>query len=113
MQRIITTLFLALLFPVLVVFFFANRQQVTISFDPTNLEQPALAMPVPLYVGLSGALFLGFLLGAMGMWISTTRLRQRVGDAKRRVRELEHEVKMARERQPIEPRRTALPAIRS
>ncbi|MEM1379905.1 MAG: LapA family protein [Pseudomonadota bacterium] len=112
MKRLLTSMFLAALFPLLVAFFFANRTVVTISFDPSSLEKPALFFDVPLFVGLMGAMFIGFLLGAMGMWISTTRLRQRSRDAKRKIRELERDVKTARSAEPLDGG-TNLPAVRA
>ncbi|MEM9838256.1 MAG: LapA family protein [Pseudomonadota bacterium] len=113
MHRIFTTLLLITLTTLLAAFMFANRGDVLISFDPVNMEQPALFWEGPLFWTLAGAVFIGFILGAIGMWISTTRLRQRVGDTKRRVRELEHELKLARARGPVEPGGINLPAIRS
>lgn len=111
MPRFLTTAFLVLLAPVLVAFFFANRRVVTISFDPMSLDEPALAFTAPLWAGLSGTLLIGFLLGAIGMWISSTRLRQRAGETKRRIRELERELALANDR-PAPAEKTNLPAVR-
>ncbi len=56
---------------VLVVFLVANRTPVPISLDPISTERPALATPpLPLWVWLLSALFVGFFLGAAGMWVS-------------------------------------------
>ncbi len=110
MPRIFTTIFLILLAPVLVTFFVANRSMVTISFDPTSLEDPALALTAPLWAGLSGTLLLGFFLGAVGMWISNTKLRKQSRQHKRRVRELEREIVAAKAQTPQE--KTNLPAVR-
>lgn len=112
MSRVFTSLFLILLAPVLVAFFVANRTPVTISFDPTSVQDPAIAFTAPLWAGLSGTLLIGFILGAVGMWISNTRLRKRAGEHKRRVRELEREVALANDR-PVAGEATALPALRS
>lgn len=111
MPRIFTTIFLILLAPVLVAFFVANRGPVTISFDPTSLEEPALAFSAPLWAGLSGTLLVGFLLGAIGMWISNTRLRRRAGENRRRIRELEREVALANSEPTAGS--TNVPALRS
>ncbi|NNU15838.1 DUF1049 domain-containing protein [Parvularcula sp. ZS-1/3] len=112
MPRFLTTVFLILLAPVLVAFFVANRSLVTISFDPTSLEEPALAFTAPLWAGLSGTLLVGFVLGAVGMWISNTRLRKNAKEQRRRVRELEREVKLANERPATSEGGTNLPAVR-
>lgn len=113
MKSILTTLFLIILFPCMVIFFVANSHSVTVNFDPTSLENSAAAFTKPLYFVLSGMLFVGFILGAIGMWISTTRLRQRAGDAKKRIRELEREVQLAKEQARTAPGGTNLPALRS
>jgi hypothetical protein len=109
MPRILTTLFLVLLAPFLVAFLFANRQEVRISFDPTSATDPALALVLPLWGGLFATMCLGFLLGAMGMWISMSRVRRKERRHRRRIAELEREVKTAGER----PERTGstLPAL--
>lgn len=102
MARFLTNLFLLVLGVALVAFFFANRSPVVISFDPTSLNNPAIALPpMPLWVGLSGSLMVGVVLGAIGMWISHTRLRQRADARKRQVAELKREVKLANQR-PVE-----------
>lgn len=114
MKSFLTSLFLIVLAPVLVAFFVANRREVVISFDPLSLEDPAFALSVPLWAGLSGTLLVGFVLGAIGMWISNTRLRARAGEQRRRVLELEREVAEAR---AAEPRGThggtSVPALRA
>lgn len=110
MPRIFTTIFLILLAPVLVAFFVANRSPVTISFDPSSLQDPAIAFTAPLWAGLSGTLLVGFLLGAMGMWISGAKHRRQAREHRRRVRELEREVALAEDR-PVGGR-TNLPAVR-
>lgn len=112
MPRIFTTIFLILLAPVLVAFFVANRAPVTISFDPFFPDDPALAFTAPLWAGLSMTLMIGFILGAIGMWISSTRLRQRAGENRRRVRELEREVQLARSQSEPAEGGTNLPALR-
>ncbi|MEM1410699.1 MAG: LapA family protein [Pseudomonadota bacterium] len=114
MRNILTTLFLIVLAPVLIGFFVANRESVTISFDPSSLENPALAFDVPLFIGLAGTLGIGFVLGAIGMWISNTRLRHRSGQARRKIRELERELALAKAA-ATEPASggTNLPALRT
>lgn len=109
MPRIVTTIFLIILAPFLVAFFVANRAPVTISFDPFSASDPAYASTMPLWAGLSATLLIGFFLGALGMWISTSKLRKQTREQKRRVRELEREVVLAEERMPEGG--TNLPAV--
>lgn len=115
MRKILTTMFLFVLGVFLVSFFVANRQPVTINFDPISPDSPAIAKELPLFWALAGSVLIGFVLGSIGMWISNTRLRQRSSEASRRVRELEREVALAKA-QPQEnskPGGTNLPALRA
>lgn len=68
-------------FPVgalLVLFLIANRQPVALSLDPFSTESPAVATPpVFLWVWLVLALLVGFLIGAIGMYMSGRELRIR------------------------------------
>lgn len=61
-----------------VIFLIANRAPVALSFDPFSSSSPAAATPaMPLWLWLVLALFIGFLLGAFGMWASDRELRIR------------------------------------
>jgi uncharacterized integral membrane protein len=110
MSRFLTNLFLFLLSVLLVAFLFANRMPVTISFDPLSIEDPAASVTAPLWMGLAGTLFVGFVLGAMGMWISMGRTRRKSRRQRRRIAELEREVKQSGE--APKGRSTTLPALR-
>ncbi|MEE4212567.1 MAG: LapA family protein [Parvularcula sp.] len=98
MARFLSTVFLAALAPLLVAFLVANRRDVLVSFDPLSLDDPALAFEVPLWVGMTGTMALGILLGAIGMWISTSRLRQRSAARKLEIAKLERDLQHARSR---------------
>jgi hypothetical protein len=98
MARFLSTVFLAALAPVLVAFLVANRVPVRISFDPFSLDDPALAFDMPLWAGLSGTMVVGVILGALGMWISTSRLRTRANERRAEIAKLERELQMARSR---------------
>jgi len=115
MRNFLTSLFLGLVAILLVLFFVANREPVVVSFDPTSLENPAFSFTQPLFVSLAGSLMVGFLLGAVGMWISNTRLRSRSSEARKRIRELERElaVTKAEVRSAPEAGKSNLPALRS
>lgn len=115
MRNILTTLFLFVLGVFLISFFVANRQVVTINFDPISPDTPALATDVALFWALAASVMIGFLLGSIGMWISNTRLRQRSSQANRRIRELEREVALAKANPTANGQGggTNLPALRS
>ncbi|WP_407049146.1 DUF1049 domain-containing protein [Methyloraptor flagellatus] len=55
---------------VLVALAVANRKPVVVSLDPFNAAAPALALPVPLFLLVFGALILGVVLGGVAAWAS-------------------------------------------
>ncbi len=62
----------------IVLFLIANRTLVALSLDPFSTEAPAIATPaLPLWIWLILALFVGFIAGAAGMWMSDRELRIR------------------------------------
>jgi heme/copper-type cytochrome/quinol oxidase subunit 1 len=54
----------------------ANRQPVTVSFDPFDSSNPDLAVAVPLYVVGFTVLIAGVLLGGVAAWLSQRRWRR-------------------------------------
>lgn len=102
MARFLSTVFLAALAPVLVAFLVANRGLVWISFDPFSVDDPALAFEMPLWAGLSATMVVGVILGALGMWISSSRLRARAAERRAEIARLERELQAARSR-PVPP----------
>ncbi|MEM6649497.1 MAG: LapA family protein [Pseudomonadota bacterium] len=96
MRKFIVMALLALLGIALVVFFVANRQPVYISMDPFNLDQPAFALgPLPMWAALAITLFIGYGLGAVGMWLSDGTLRRRAKERKAEIRRLKKELELA------------------
>ena len=53
---------------VVIVFAVANRQPVTLSFDPFSSDAPALAVTMPLFWLLFAALAIGIVLGGVATW---------------------------------------------
>lgn len=77
MIRRIVTLLIA--FPVgvlLVAIAVSNRQQVSLILDPFRPETPALAIDLPLYVFLLGAMIVGVVLGGAATWLGQSRWRK-------------------------------------
>jgi len=76
----------------------ANRSPVVISLDPFAPENPALTLPpMQLWMVILLALFVGFFIGAVGMWASGRGVRRRAGERKREIRGLKKEVRQATE----------------
>jgi hypothetical protein len=77
MVRFIRFAILALCAIVLLGFAFANRDLVTISFDPfASSESAAFSIPAPLFAVVTVAAMLGVVAGATATWISQGRHRR-------------------------------------
>lgn len=108
MRKLLAYFLFSLLGMALIVFFVANRQPVFISMDPTSMESPALGVgPMPMWLALVFTLFIGFALGAFGMWLSAGSVRRKAKTRKREIRRLEAELKLAAS---DAPRKSRLPA---
>src|SRR5262245_40113145 len=54
----------------------ANSHWVRLSLDPFRPDDPALALDLPLYAWLLGALLLGVVAGGAAMWLTQARWRR-------------------------------------
>ncbi len=96
MRKFLFSTFLLLFGLVFLVFLVANRQPVTISFDPLSTESPAIAFgPLPLWAALVTTLFIGYLFGGLGMWLSGKGTRRKASERKREIRRLKEEIETA------------------
>jgi uncharacterized integral membrane protein len=82
-RRAATLLVLAALALVLLAFALANRQTVTVSFDPFDQADPALALALPLYQLIFLLLILGVLVGGSAAWLRQAKWRARARRAER------------------------------
>ena len=73
LRRIVSILIVVPLAIVIVAFAVANRQSVTVSFDPFSSASPAYAATVPLFVLIFALLILGVLVGGVAAWIRQGR----------------------------------------
>lgn len=76
-KKILNLLVLLPLGIVLIVFSVANRQVVTLAFNPFRPEDQVMALHAPLFVFLFVALILGMLIGSMVTWLAQGRHRRR------------------------------------
>jgi uncharacterized integral membrane protein len=68
---------LALVAVVLLFFAFANRQSVSVSFDPfATGDSPAFAIAAPLFLVLMATLIVGVAVGGAAVWLSQGRFRR-------------------------------------
>lgn len=84
-RKIVTAIIVVPPAVVLVAFALANRQTVTVSFDPFSSTAPAYAVTLPLFIIIFAVLILGVLVGGLAAWL-------RQGKWRRSARRLEAEV---------------------
>jgi uncharacterized integral membrane protein len=88
MRKFITAVILIPLAAVIVLFAVANRSAVTVSFDPFDSAQPALALTLPMFVLAFVLVGLGVLVGGIAAWLRQHRWRQRARRAEAETRDL-------------------------
>ena len=111
MRKLLSTLVLFAFGLVLLVFLVANQQPVTISFDPLSPEDPFFAFrDVPLWVAMSASLFVGYVLGGIGMWVTARGTRQKASARKREIKALKRDIETVSANN--ETNGETLPAIR-
>ncbi len=90
LRKILTAIILVPLAIVIVAFAVANRQMVTVSFDPFSSAAPAYAATMPLFVLMFVLLILGVIVGGVAAWIGQSKWRRghrRLDDEVRRLRD--------------------------
>ncbi|MGA7805477.1 lipopolysaccharide assembly protein LapA domain-containing protein, partial [Bradyrhizobium sp.] len=76
MRKFFSALIVIPLGLILVVFAVANRHFVTLSFDPFNSADPAVAVSLPLFVLIIAAAILGVVAGGCATWFGQRRWRR-------------------------------------
>lgn len=76
MRKFISALILIPFAVVLTVFAVANRQLVTLSFDPFNSAEPALSVRMPLFVLMIVVAVLGVVAGGLATWFRQRHWRK-------------------------------------
>jgi len=90
LRKIVTAIIVVPLVVIIVAFAVANRQTVTVSFDPFSGAAPAYAATLPLFVIIFMVLILGVLVGGFAAWL-------RQGKWRRAARRLDDEARALRE----------------
>ncbi len=88
MRKFLSALILVPLGIVLVMFAVANRQIITISFDPFDAVNPAFKQDAPLWGLIFTLAGLGVLVGGMASWLKQLKWRSRARRAEAEAREL-------------------------
>jgi len=82
---------LAILIPlavVIVMFAVANRETITVSFDPFDAAHPAYALKMPLFILIFVLVAVGVLVGGIAAWLRQHKWRMRARRAEIEAREL-------------------------
>ena len=97
-RRIIWTLIVVPLAVIIIAFAVANRQWVTVSFDPFSSTSPAYAATLPLFALIFVSLILGVLIGGAVAWIGQAKWRRAARRLDSDVRVLHQELDAVRRR---------------
>jgi Lipopolysaccharide assembly protein A domain len=98
MRKLITAVVLVPLAILIVMFALANREIITISFDPFDAANPAAVVKLPLFIIIFVLLGLGVLVGGIAAWLGQHRWRVRARKAEAQARELRAELDAQRSR---------------
>jgi uncharacterized integral membrane protein len=112
-RRFLRWLLLIALAAVLVAFAVANRQDVTLAFDPFDPAHPAIQGTLPLYMALLIAAIIGVVVGGCASWLQQSSWRRRARWSEAEVRALRTRLDASRsvpETRPAPPRLTIPPS---
>lgn len=112
LRKIITWLVILPPVVVLVAFAVANRQAVTLSFDPFSSTSPAYAATLPLFLLIFAVLIVGVIAGGIAAWFGQGKWRRRARSQDAELRALRQELTVAKARQADSglPRTSVAPA---
>lgn len=97
-RKIVTAIIVIPLVVIIVAFAVANRQTVTVSFDPFSQVSPAYAATVPLFAVIFAVLVLGVLVGGFAAWLRQGKWRRMARRLDADVRALHEELETIRRR---------------
>ena len=97
-RKIVTAVIVVPLAALIVVFAVANRQSVTVSFDPFSSADPAYAATVPLFILIFVVLILGVVIGGAAAWLRQSPWRRTARKLDADVRALHDELGEIRRR---------------
>ena len=104
MRKVIAIAILVPLAFLIVMFAVANREAITVSFDPFDPAHPALAVQTPLFMLIFALVAVGVVVGGIAAWLKQHKRRMRARRAEAEARDLRVRLDSG------EPRRN-LPAV--
>jgi uncharacterized integral membrane protein len=97
-RKIVTLVIVLPLAAVIIAFAVANRQLVTVSFDPFNNVNPASALTFPLFILIFVLTILGVVVGGVAAWLRQAHWRRAARKLDGEVRQLRQELHTLRNR---------------
>jgi uncharacterized integral membrane protein len=91
-RKIIAAVILVPLAVIIVALAVANRQIVTVSFDPFSAEHPAASLTLPLFALVIVLLVLGVLIGGIAAWLRQSKWRRTARRLEREIADLHIEI---------------------
>ena len=115
-RKIVTALIVVPLAVIIIAFAVANRQMVTVSFDPTSSTNPAYAATVPLFVLIFIVIIVGVVIGGIAAWLRQSPWRRTARKLDADVRALHDELEAIRRRfgtqaPPVQPEDRTMPVV--
>jgi uncharacterized integral membrane protein len=98
LRKIVTAIIVVPLAAVIIAFAVANRQAVTVSFDPFSSTAPAYAATLPLFAVIFAVLILGVLIGGIAAWLGQGKWRRSARKLDADVRSLQQELDLRNSR---------------
>jgi uncharacterized integral membrane protein len=88
MRKFLAIAILVPLAIVIVMFAVANREVITVSFDPFDATHPALALKMPLFILIFVLVAVGVVVGGIAAWLKQSKWRTRARRAESEARDL-------------------------
>jgi len=98
LRKVLTVVIVVPLAVLIVAFAVANRQAVTVSFDPFSSADPAYAARLPLFVLIFALVILGVIVGGIASWLRQASWRRTARALDAEVRTLHQELEALRRR---------------
>jgi uncharacterized integral membrane protein len=98
LRKVLTIVIVVPLAVLIVAFAVANRQVVTLSFDPFSSADPAYAAKLPLFVLIFALVILGVIVGGVATWLRQASWRRTARALDADVRMLHQELEAMRRR---------------
>jgi uncharacterized integral membrane protein len=104
MVRFLKLLIIAPIAILLLIFAFANRQFVAVSFDPfASIDNSAYSLDAPLFILLILAMMLGVLMGGVAVWFGQGRHRRAARAGRADIEKLRADLRAAKSALPPAP----------